>query len=266
MCTRRPRGRRWLAAAAGWAAPTRGALGHTRSHRGHPRRRAQRRAHRRHPPPADLRPRAVPARPRRVHAQHAAAQPPGHRRPLRPRQRAVRADARPDADVLVRGVRPARRDARGGLDRQARARLREARPRPARPRRRDRDRLGRVRGLRRHHARLQGDHDHDLEGAARRRRPPRARSRSRAPRRPAPRRLPRPAGHLRQARLTRDDRGGRVAGLRHVLRALLELLAPNGTMLLQAITMDDRAYPVEKASKASSAPTCSRVAACPRSR
>ena len=28
-----------------------------------------------------------------------------------------------------------------------------------------------------------------------------------------------------------------------------ELLAPNGTMLLQAITMDDRAYPVEKASK-----------------
>ena len=27
------------------------------------------------------------------------------------------------------------------------------------------------------------------------------------------------------------------------------LLAPNGTMLLQAITMDDRAYPVEKASK-----------------
>ena len=28
-----------------------------------------------------------------------------------------------------------------------------------------------------------------------------------------------------------------------------ELLAPNGTMLLQAITMDDRAYPVERASK-----------------
>ena len=28
-----------------------------------------------------------------------------------------------------------------------------------------------------------------------------------------------------------------------------ELLAPNGTMLLQAITIDDRAYPVEKASK-----------------
>ena len=28
-----------------------------------------------------------------------------------------------------------------------------------------------------------------------------------------------------------------------------ELLAPNGTMLLQAITMDDRAYAVEKASK-----------------
>ena len=54
------------------------------------------------PPPALARPRAVPARPRRVHAQHAAAQPQGHRRPLRPRQRAVRADARPDAHVLVR--------------------------------------------------------------------------------------------------------------------------------------------------------------------
>ena len=31
--------------------------------------------------------------------------------------------------------------------------------------------------------------------------------------------------------------------------ACSDLLAPNGTMLLQAITMDDRAYPVEKASK-----------------
>ena len=37
--------------------------------------------------------------------QHPPAQPPRHRRPLRPRQRAVRADARPDDDVLVRAVR-----------------------------------------------------------------------------------------------------------------------------------------------------------------
>ena len=150
-------------------------VGHARPHRGHPRRRAQRPAHRRGPPPHLLRPRALPARPRRVHAQHAAARPQGHRRPLRPRQRAVRADARPDADVLVRRVRAPRRDARGGLDRQARARVREARPRPARPRRRDRDGLGRVRGLRRDHARLPRHHDDDLAGAARRRREARQR-------------------------------------------------------------------------------------------
>ena len=43
----------------------------------------------------------------------------------------------------------------------------------------------------------------------------------RAPRRPPARRLPRPARHLRQARLAGDDRGGRLAGLRHLLRALL---------------------------------------------
>ena len=137
-------------------------------------------------------PRAVPARPRRVHAQHAAAQPQGHRRPLRPRQRAVRADARPHAHVLVRRLRAPRRDARGGLARQARDGVREARPRPARPRARDRHRLGRLRRLRRDHARLQGHHDHDLQGAARRRRAARQRGRRRAPRRPPARRLPRP--------------------------------------------------------------------------
>ena len=38
--------------------------------------------------------------------------------------------------------------------------------------------------------------------------------------------------------------------LRHVLRrAARELLEPDGAMLLQAITIDDRAYEVEKASQ-----------------
>ena len=52
---------------------------------------------------------------------------------------------------------------------------------------------------------------------------------------------------LRQARLDRDDRGRRLEGLRHVLRQCSQLLEPDGAMLLQAITIDDRAYEVEKA-------------------
>ena len=43
--------------------------------------------------------------------QHPPSPPPRHRRPLRPRQRAVRADARPDHDLLVRAVRATRHDA-----------------------------------------------------------------------------------------------------------------------------------------------------------
>ena len=135
-------------------------------------------AHRRHPPPPLPRARAVPARPRRVQAQHAAPQPQGHRRPLRPRQRAVRADARPHADVLVRRLRAPRRDARGGVAGEARDGVREARARAARPRRRDRHRLGRVRGLRRDDARLPRDDHDDLARAARLRRAARARGRA----------------------------------------------------------------------------------------
>ena len=55
-------------------------------------------------------------------------------------------------------------------------------------------------------------HDHATRACAKRG--------SRRPRRPLPRRLPRPPRLLRQARLARDDRGGRLAALRHVLRAL----------------------------------------------
>ena len=45
-----------------------------------------------------------------------------------------------------------------------------------------------------------------------------------------------------------------------------DLLAPNGLMLLQAITIDDRAYHVERATAASSPPTSSPAAACPPAR
>ena len=63
-------------------------------------------------------------------------------------------------------------------------------------------------------------------------------------------RLPRPARQLRQARLDRDDRGRRLAAHRHLLSPLLaSCCTPHGAMLLQAITIDDRAYEVEKASK-----------------
>ena len=46
------------------------------------------------------------------------------------------------------------------------------------------------------------------------------RSRAGPPRRGAQRRLPRPHRHLRQARVHRDDRGGRLARARHLLRRL----------------------------------------------
>ena len=85
----------------------------------------------------------------------------------------------------------------------------------------DRDRLGRAGALRGLALRLPRDHDHHLARAARVRRgtdscrrPPGAG--------PGPRRrLPGAHRQLRQAGVDRDDRGGRVGVLRHVLRALL---------------------------------------------
>ena len=55
--------------------------------------------------------------------------------------------------------------------------------------------------------------------------------------------------HLRPAGLGRDDRGGRLAVLRRLLPACDRLLADDGLLLLQAITIDDRLYEVEKASR-----------------
>ena len=144
----------------------------------------------------------------------------GHRGPLRPRRRPLRADARPVDDVLLRAVRAAGDDARAGVDGQARADLRQARPAADRPPAGDRHGLGLAGAARRPLARLPGDHDDDLQGPARDRRAARARGRARGPRDRAAGGLPRPHRHLRQARVGRDDRGRRLEGLRHVLRAL----------------------------------------------
>ena len=99
--------------------------------------------------------------------QHPQRQPPRHRRPLRPRRRAVRADARSDDDVLVRAVR-----ARSGmtLEEASVAKLeRVCEQLAARPRRssgRDRHRLGIARGPRGRDTRLPGHHDDDLRATS----------------------------------------------------------------------------------------------------
>ena len=108
--------------------------------------------------------------------QHEAPAPTRHRRPLRPRQRAVRADARSDDELLVCALRARGDDARAGAGRKARAHLRAARPRSGGSRARDRNWLGWLRASCRRDPRLPRDHDHDLARAARLRRragPPR---------------------------------------------------------------------------------------------
>ena len=119
-----------------------------------------------------------PARRARARAQHVRPQPPADRRPLRPRQRALRAVPRRDDDVLVRrsSTRPDATLEEAQLA-QARARLPQARPRARRPPARDRHRLGRARRPRRRALRLPRHHHDDLARAAR----PRRRAR-RAPR------------------------------------------------------------------------------------
>ena len=144
----------------------------------------------------------------------------------------------------------------------------QARPRPRRPRARDRHRLGRLRRPRRR-ARA--------AAASRRRRSPREQHEVAVAR-------VREAGledrvtvllddyrdlrgTLRQARLDRDDRGGRLARLRHVLRPLL---GPAGARRRDAAAGDHDRRPRlrgrEGLARASSARTSSRTAACPRSR
>ena len=112
-------------------------------------------------------------------------------------------------------------DARAGAGREARACLRGARPGSRGSRARDRNGLGSVCASRRRHARLPRDHDDNLARAAR------LRGRAGPPRGPerqghgADGGLPRAARPVRQARLDRDDRGGRLAALRDLLRQVL---------------------------------------------
>ena len=86
-------------------------------------------------------------------------------------------------------------------------------------------------------------------------------------RRGAPRRLPRPHRHLRQARVDRDDRGGRLARARHLLRRLPAAAAPRRAHG-PAGHRDPRASATSgpRTPRTSSRRSSSPAAACPRSR
>ena len=162
-----------------------------------------------------------------------------------------------------------RHDARGGVDaRSSSCVCDEARPRPGRPRAGDRHRLGRLRRARRAHARLPRDDHDDLRASS-------TTSPSRACARPAledrvdgaARGLPRPARRATtsSSRIEMIEAVG-WKDFGTFFARCSDLLAPDGAMLLQAITMDDRAYEVEQAlARASSARSSSPTAACPRS-
>jgi len=57
-----------------------------------------------------------------------------------------------------------------------------------------------------------------------------------------------------------------LAVLRHVLPSLRRLLKPQGAMLLQAITIDPRAFHVEKYRRSFANTRIFPAAACPRSK
>ncbi len=139
---------------------------------------------------------------------------------------------------------------RGGIAREARARVREARPSSAGSSARDRHRLGRVGRVCGPAPRVPGDHDDDL----------RANSTST------------PVERVREAGLEdrvtvlledyRDLRGryDKLVSIEMIeavgwqyfptfFRRCSALVADDGAMLLQAIVIDDRAYHVEKAGK-----------------
>ena len=119
--------------------------------------------------------------------------------------------------------------------------------RPERPPARDRHRLGRPRDPRRATrgcrvttttiSREQHDHASPRSGA------PASSTSS-----PSARGLPRPAGPLRQARLDRDDRGRRLAPI-GASSPVLGAACRRRRDAAPAITIDDRAYEVEKASR-----------------
>ena len=138
-------------------------------------------------------------------------------RALRHRQRTVLPDARPDVELLLRIVRAARDDPRGGVPRQAGPDLQEAGSVAGRPRHRDRNGLGRFCGARRDPLRVSGDLDDHLRRAVRLRH--RVGSARRLVRScdHSPRGLSRSPWAIRQARVDRDGRGDRLARARHLL-------------------------------------------------
>ena len=144
-------------------------------------------------------------------------------------------------------------DARGGVAGQARPGLREARPRAGRPPAGDRHRLGRPRRPRRGHPRLPRHDHHDLPRAARRTRSARVREAGR--RAPASRCSARTTAtcagtYTKLASIEMIEAVGHKDFGTFFSRCD-ELLEPGGAMLLQAITIDDRAYAVERASQTS---------------
>ena len=121
----------------------------------------------------------------------------------------------------MRDLRAPRDDTRAGPGGKARAGLRETRVGSARSRARDRKRLGGVRDVRRQDPRLPCHDYDDLAPAAR------VRARAGPPGglggqgHGADGRLPGAAWPLRQAGVDRDDRGGRLAAARRLLRRVL---------------------------------------------
>ena len=140
---------------------------------------------------------------------------PEHRLPLRPRQRAVRALARRDDDLLVRVFERPEADARGGPAARSWTGSAAARARPGRSRPRDRLRLGQLRAARRRGAWLPRHRHHDLARAGSRR------ARAHAPVLPVEileqdyRDCRRP---VHEGRLDRDAGGDRRATIRNLLR------------------------------------------------
>ena len=127
---------------------------------------------------------------------------------------------RRDDDLFERGLRVARSVARGRAAQQVPAHRRGRRARPWPARARDRDRLGRLRPVRRGRARLPGDVGHDLAGAVRPCPQACPGGRVGAPRRHPAVRLPRHHRDVRRDRLDRDARGRRRGVFRDVLREM----------------------------------------------
>ena len=145
---------------------------------------------------------------------------------LRHLQRLLRADARPDHDLLVRAVRTTTGVSGRRAARQARPDLPAARAHARGRAARDRQRLGQLRHPRRLRLRLPCDDNDDLRRAIRARSQAGGQRRTHAPRHGSARPLPRSHRAIHEACFDRDDRGGRLARPRRLLRNLLATARP----------------------------------------